>query len=161
MLPVDLHRLDYPSLACINAGIAVEGIWHDLNHHVPAYQNMARLTLANWTCTINHCVYLLDGKGLLRDFTGYYQKIPAAWIIAHKAMMTLELKLALILTDSSYILCGEVSLSHVLNISKAQGRLVPDERAVKTLSSHGVVYLANIGSWQTENGIAFQFKSEM
>jgi hypothetical protein len=37
MLPVDLHGLDYPSLARINAGIATEGLWRDLNHHVPAY----------------------------------------------------------------------------------------------------------------------------
>ena len=35
MLPVDLHRLDYPSVACINTGIAVEGLWHDLNLHIP------------------------------------------------------------------------------------------------------------------------------
>ena len=84
-LPVDLHGLDYPSVARINAGIATEGLWRDLNHHVPAYRKMARLTLADWTCTINHCVCPLDGKGLLRDFTGQYRKIPAAWIIVHKS----------------------------------------------------------------------------
>jgi hypothetical protein len=36
-IPIDLHGLDYPSLARINTGIATEGLWCDLNHHVPAY----------------------------------------------------------------------------------------------------------------------------
>jgi hypothetical protein len=121
-LPVELNGLDYPSLARINAGIATEGLWRDLNHHVPAYRNMARLTLANWTCVINRCVYPLDGKGLQRDFTGQYRNIPAAWIIAHKIMITLEPKLALRMTDCSHILRGEVSLSHVLNVAKAHGK---------------------------------------
>jgi len=121
-LPVKLNGLDYLSLARINAGIATEGLWRDLNHHIPAYQNMARLTLADWTCAINHCIYPLDGKGLQRDFTGQYRNIPAAWIIAHKIMTTMEPKLALRTTDCSHILRGEVSLSHVLNVAKAHGK---------------------------------------
>ena len=160
-LPLDLHGLDYLSLVFINTRIATEGLWHDLNHHVPAYRNMARLTLAIWTCTINCCVYPLDGKGLLKDFTGHYRKIPAAWIIAHKVMTTLEPKMALRVTDGSHILCGEVSLSHILNIAKAHGKLVPDGRAVKTLSLRGIVHLADIGSWLTVNGIASRFKSKL
>jgi hypothetical protein len=157
-LPLDLHGLDFPLLYHINAGIAIEGLWRDLNYHVPAYWKMARLTLADWTCTINHCLYPLDGKGLLRDFTGHYWKIPAAWIIAQKVMMILEPKMALRSIDCSHILRGEVSLSHVLNITKAHGKLVPDGRVIKTLSSRGVMQLADIGTWQTANGIVTQFK---
>ena len=159
MPPVELNGLDYPSLARINAGIATEGLWRDLNHHVPAYRNMARLTLADWTCAINRCIYPLDGKGLQRDFTGQYRNIPAAWIIAHKIMTTMEPKLALRTTDCSHILRGEVSLSHVLNVAKAHGKVVPDARTVKTLSSRGVLLLSDIGSWQTSCGIASHFKS--
>jgi hypothetical protein len=159
-LPIDLHGLDYPSLARINAGIATEGLWRDLNHHVPAYRIMARLTLADWTCAINHCVYPLDGKGLLREFTGQYRKIPAAWVIAHKIMTTFEPKLALRVTDNSHILRGEVSLTHVLNIAKAHGKTVPDGRVIKTLTSRGVSRLADIGSWQTASGIVSHFKSK-
>jgi hypothetical protein len=158
-LPVNLHGLDYPSLAFINAGIATEGLWCDLNHHVPAYRIMARLTLADWTCAVNHCIYPLDGKGLLRDFTGQYWKIPAAWIIAHKVLTTFELKLALQVTDNSHILRGEVSLSHILNIAKAHRKTVPDGRAIKMLSSRGIISLADIGSWQTVSGIVARFKS--
>jgi hypothetical protein len=144
-LPVDLHGQDFPSLARINAGIATEGLWCDLNHHVPAYRNMARLTLADWRCVINHCIDPLDGKGLSRDFTGQYQKIPAAWIIAHKVLTTLELKLALRTTDCSHILRGEVLLLHVLNIAKTHGSNVPDRRAIKTLVSRGINCLTDIG----------------
>src|ERR1700676_4824152 len=80
-------------------------------------------------------------------------------MIAHKVMTTLEPKMALRSTDCSYILRGEVSLSHVLNVAKAHGKQVPDGRAIKTLSLHGVVRLADIGTWQTANGIMTQFKS--
>jgi hypothetical protein len=107
---------------------------------------MARLTLADWTCVINHCVHPLDGKGLHRDFTGQYQKIPAAWIIAHKVMTMLDLKLALQVTDSSHILCSEVSLHHVINIAKAHRKIVLDGRAIKMLISHSVSLLTHMGS---------------
>src|ERR1700683_3971366 len=89
-----------------------------------------------------------------------YRKIPVAWIIAHKIMTTLELKLALRVTDCSYILCGEVSLSHVLNVAKAHRKTVPDTRAIKTLSSCGVTLLADIGSWHMANSVASHFKSK-
>jgi hypothetical protein len=145
-LPLHLHGLDFPSLVRINAGIAIEGLWRDLNHHVPAYRTMARLTLANWTCAINNCVYPLDGKGFCRDFTGYYRKIPAAWIIAHKTLSTLEPKLMLRSTDCSHILHGEVSFSHILNIAKVHGKLIPDGRTIKTLTSCGITQLADIGT---------------
>jgi hypothetical protein len=160
-LPVDLHGLDYPSIARINAGIAIEGLWRDLNHHVPAYRDIVRLTLADWTCLINNCVHPLDGKGLHRDFTGQYQNIPAAWIIAQKAMTTLEPKMSLRATDCSHILRGEVSILHTLNVAKAHGKAVPDGRAVKTLASRGVTLLADMGSWQTTNNVAVSFKSKV
>jgi hypothetical protein len=159
-LLVDMHGLDYPSLARINAGIVTEGLWRDLNHHVPAYQIMVRLTLADWTCSINHCVYPLDGKGLLRDFTGQYRNIPGAWVIAHKIMTTFEPKLVLRVTNNSHILRGEVSLTHILNIAKAHGKTVPDGRVIKTLSSRGIILLADIGMWQTVSGIVSHFKSK-
>jgi hypothetical protein len=120
---------------------------------------MAQLTLDDWTCAINHCIYPLDGKGLQRDFTGQYRNIPASWIIAHKIMTTLEPKLALRMMDCSHILHSEVSLSHVLNIAKAHGKMAPNARTIKTLSSHGVLLLLDIGSWQTPHSVATHFKS--
>jgi hypothetical protein len=49
-------------------------------------------------------------------------------------------------------------LSHVINITKAHGKLVPDGRVIKTLSSRGVIFLADIGSWQKVNGVVTGFK---
>ncbi|KAJ7138984.1 hypothetical protein C8R44DRAFT_867156 [Mycena epipterygia] len=46
-LPVDLHGLDFPSIARINDGIAVDGLHCDLNHLIPSYRTMARITLAD------------------------------------------------------------------------------------------------------------------
>jgi hypothetical protein len=67
-LPVSLHGFDFPSICHINASIAVDGLACDLNHHIPAYRN-ARITLADWTCSINHCVNPLEGNGIQQDFT--------------------------------------------------------------------------------------------
>jgi hypothetical protein len=161
MMPVELYGLEFPSVARINAGTAVEGLWQDLNHHVPSCRNIARLTLADWTCSINHCVYLLDGKGLLREYSGQYRKLPAAWIVANKVMKALEPKLSLRITECSYIQHGEVSLSHILNIAKAHRISISDGRALKMLSSWGIVRLADVGSWRSVDNRVIDFKSQI
>ena len=91
-----------------------------------AYRVIARLTLADWMCSINHCVYPLNGKGLVRDSTGYYRKIPAAWVVTHKVMKTMEPKLSLRRTDCSFIQHSEVLIIHILNVAKVHGAQVPD-----------------------------------
>jgi hypothetical protein len=96
---------------------------------------------------------------MCRDFTGYYRKIPVAWIIAHKALSTLEPKLMFRMTDCSHILHGEVSLSHILNVTKAHRKVIPDGRTIKMLSLRGITQLADIGTWRTVNGILKKFES--
>jgi hypothetical protein len=96
--------MEFLSIAWINAGIAVKGLARDLNHHIPAYRLMARLTLADWMCDINRCVNPLDGQGLVKEFTQYYHKIPASWIFVQKGMSKLNPKLSLHLMDSSHIM---------------------------------------------------------
>ena len=49
-LPVSLHGFDFPSISRINQAIAISGLSRDLNHHIPAYRSMARITMADWTC---------------------------------------------------------------------------------------------------------------
>ena len=51
-LPLSLQGLDFPSVARINAGIAVEGLMRDLNHHIKAYRDVARISYADWTCRL-------------------------------------------------------------------------------------------------------------
>jgi hypothetical protein len=78
--------MEFPSITRINAGIAIEGLSRDLNHHIPVYRHVAWITLADWTCDINNCVYPLDGNSLNKNFMHHYQKMPTSWIIAQKIM---------------------------------------------------------------------------
>ncbi|KAJ7936520.1 hypothetical protein B0H13DRAFT_1541802, partial [Mycena leptocephala] len=80
-LPTDLHGLDFPSIARVNDGIAVDGLHRDLNHQIPSYRTLARITLADWTCTINNCTNPIDSDGLSRSFTQYPGRIPFGWIL--------------------------------------------------------------------------------
>ncbi|KAF9530624.1 hypothetical protein CPB83DRAFT_763031, partial [Crepidotus variabilis] len=59
LLPIAQHGLGFPSLARINASIAVSGLARDLNHHIPAYRTMAMITLQDWMCDKNNCKYPL------------------------------------------------------------------------------------------------------
>jgi hypothetical protein len=134
-LPVSLHGFDFPSIRRINASIAVDGLAHDLNHHIPAYRNLARITLADWTCSINHCVNPLKGNGIQQDFTRrlQYHTIPAAWIIAQKEMGAMKPPLRLCATDQSHILNGDVSISHCLKLIKTHDSASPDGSAAYSL----------------------------
>ncbi|KAL6306090.1 hypothetical protein BKA93DRAFT_730012, partial [Sparassis latifolia] len=69
MLPIALHGMEFPSISRINSAAAVKGLARDLNHHVPAYRNMVRVMMADWTCDKNGCVYPLDGTGLSKDLS--------------------------------------------------------------------------------------------
>ena len=113
-LPVSSHGFGFPSIARINAGLAVEGLSWDLNHHIPAYRKMALITRAEWICEKAGCINLIDGKGLEKDFTCHAKLIPSSWIEAQKIMHRLQLSLRE--TDQSYIAKGEVSLSHAVNV---------------------------------------------
>jgi hypothetical protein len=112
-LPVTLHGFGFPSLARINAGIALNRLARDLNHHILAYRSMAQITMMDWMCKKNGCVNPLDGEGLNRDFSHYSRSIPSEWITAQKLMK--ELSLSLQNVDQSKVAQGDVSLNYVLN----------------------------------------------
>ena len=147
-LPISHLGMEFPSIARINTGIAVEGLARDLNHHIPAYRSMARLTLADWTCDINGCVNPLDGRGLAKDFTRYYRKIPASWIFAQKGMSKLKPKLSLCLTDSSHIIRGDLSITHALKLCQVRGNEVPNGLVLHSIVSKGLRKLSDVGCWQ-------------
>ena len=151
MLPVSLHGFDFPSIARINAAISVNGINRDLNHHISSYRTMARITLMDWMCDRNGCMYPLDGIGLQKDFSRHGHVIPAEWILAQRVLR--ELSLALRLTDQSCILEGDVSLSHVMHICNHRD---PQTFAsitgvsLRSLRSKGVRTLADVGEWSID-----------
>jgi hypothetical protein len=160
-LPVSLHGLGFPSIARINAGIAVDGLARDLNHHIAAYRTMARITLAEWTCDINGCVYPLDGDGLLKGFTHHYKKIPAAWMTAQAVMSSMDDRLSLRMTDQHDLLVGAVSISHVVALCNHHnpGRADnPDGNTLRTMRAKNIRTLADLGYWRNgdTSGLIFE-----
>ncbi|KAF8233571.1 hypothetical protein L208DRAFT_1203923, partial [Tricholoma matsutake] len=146
-LPLALGSFDFPSLARINTGIAIDGLAWDINHHIPAYRTMALITLADWTCQINRCIYPLDHEGLSRSFTCFLGSIPAAWIIAQDQMSKLGLSLRQ--TDQSHLLDGHCSISHALSLIKwlVPQAEHPNGHAIWSLRSMGFHLLSHIGGW--------------
>ena len=148
LLPVSSHGFGFPSISRINASIAIDGIARDLNHHIPAYRNMAIITLMDWMCEKNGCRYPLDGIGSRKDFTRFFRSIPAGWIVAQKLMI--DLSLFLRQTDQSYITQGDVSLTHVLYASDLSTLQIPSKVNGVTLRSlrlKGIQNLKDIGNW--------------
>ena len=155
-LPVSMWGSNFPSIARINTGIAIDGIARDLNHHVKSYRIMAKITLADWTCEKNGCIYPLDGRGLHTPASNLTRGIPSAWMIAQQAMSSMAPKLALRQTDISHITSGEVSLSHIFSIHNSLHQQVerssaPDGHALRSLRGKGIRMLKDIGCWNVEN----------
>jgi hypothetical protein len=152
-LPVALHGFEFPSIRRINAAIAVDGLARDLNHHIPAYRDMARITLADWTCHINNCVNPLVEPGIDKHFTRRlpFHTIPAAWIIAQKAMGEMKPPLRLCSTDLSHIIEGDVSISHTLKLAKSHDDLSPSGVAANSLRAAGLTLVKQLGNWRITN----------
>ncbi|KAJ7457756.1 hypothetical protein FB451DRAFT_970478, partial [Mycena latifolia] len=148
-LPIDFHGLDFPSIARINDGIAIDGLNRDLNHPITSYRNIARITLADWTCSINNCTSPIDSEGLTRDFVRHANRIPFGWIAAQAAMTNGTPKLALKRTESAGILNGDVSLSHLLHtyVKHLPGSQNPNGHALKSLRGKGIRCLRDMGKW--------------
>jgi len=151
-LPVAHHGSGFPSIARINAGLAVEGLMRDLNHHIPAYRTMAKITLVDWMCEKGDCSYPLDGDGLLRDFSRLDQSVPSAWLTAHRQLKRLNLSLRE--TDQSYIAQGDVSLSHLVRSCGHRCPQIPanvNGTTLRSLRLKGIRKLADVGEWMTNN----------
>jgi hypothetical protein len=153
-LPVAQHGFGFPSVARINAGLAIDGLSRDLNHHIPAYQTMANITRADWICEKCGCINPLDEKGLEKDCTRQAKSIPTSWIVAQKMMRSMSLTLKE--TDQSYISKGEVSLTHTINIlnhkiSTEHPNLKVSGMAIRTLQRMNVKNLQDVGKWEFNN----------
>jgi len=114
---------------------------------------MARITLADWTCSINDCVNPLQGIGIRKDFTRrlQYHTIPASWIIAQKEMGAMKPPLHLIATDQSHILNGDISISHCLKLIKTHDNTGPDGSAAYSLRTAGLKLIKQLGKWISNN----------
>ncbi|KAG0692478.1 hypothetical protein DFH29DRAFT_860829 [Suillus ampliporus] len=109
-LPTDLFGMGFPSISRLNDTLALQGMLCDLNHHIPAFRTMAAITLSDWMCSLNHCVYPLDGPSLHRSFIRRKHALPMTWIVAHEVLQQSELSVPT--TDQSFLL-GDVALCHL------------------------------------------------
>ncbi|KAF5374645.1 hypothetical protein D9615_009023 [Tricholomella constricta] len=153
-LPLDLGGFDFPSIARINAGIAIDGLSRDLNHHIPAYRTMARITLADWTCQFNSCRSPLDGDGLGRSFRHSKGSIPSSWLIAHHAMSSFSPPLSLRSTDQCHLVQGDCAIAHAVIAVRSSTSANPfltvatlNGHTLRSLKSMGVRQLCQIGKW--------------
>ncbi|KAF5380096.1 hypothetical protein D9615_006221 [Tricholomella constricta] len=164
-LPLDLGGFDFPSIARINAGIAIDGLYRDLNHHIPAYRTMARITLADWTCQINGCRSPLDGGGRERSFSHSKGSIPSSWITAHHAMSSLSTPLSLRSTDQCHLVRGECAIAHAIYATRSSQSSVssttiptPNGHTIRSLKSMGILELRQIGQWMVGTSGTTTFK---
>ena len=113
---------------------------------------MARITLTDWTCSINGCVNPLDGNGILKNFTcrSQYNTIPNSWIIAQKLMGTMKPPLCLCVTNQSFLMKGEVLISHLLKIVKTHDNSSYGIAAY-SLQQAGIKLVKQIGAWKSNN----------
>ncbi|KAJ7228423.1 hypothetical protein GGX14DRAFT_530225 [Mycena pura] len=132
-LPVAMHGLDFPSISL--------GLQRDLNHPIISYRTLARITLADWQCSVNECINPLDGHGLKRTFVHQAGRIPYAWIVAQHAMATSNPPLALKRTDICDVLPGTMTLAHHLPNS-----LLPDGHALRSLRLKNVTQSATLST---------------
>ncbi|KDR77658.1 hypothetical protein GALMADRAFT_119768 [Galerina marginata CBS 339.88] len=149
-LPTAQHGLGFPSIARINAGLAVDGLQRDLNHHIPAYRAMALITRTDWICEKNQCLDPLDGIGLQKNYTRQLKSIPAGWITAQHTMHNLSLSLRE--TDQSHITKGDVSLSHAVQVYNHKITPIDPSRKINkitlgTLRRMKINTVHDLGKW--------------
>jgi hypothetical protein len=110
--PLNLRGLGFPSISRINASLTVSGLHRDLNHHLTPFSNIARISLADWTCQYNHCIHPLH-KPYTKSITSPSRQsyIPFSWASAQKTLS--RLNISLLSTDMHYLATGDVSLRHL------------------------------------------------
>jgi hypothetical protein len=160
-LPTELHGLDFPSITFINDAAAVSGLHRDLNHPIASYRTIARITLADWTCSINDCLNPLDSYGLSRTFTHHANRIPYSWIVTQDVMASTSPTLALKRTDLPDILPGSMSLSHALKTLSHHlpDRLVPAGNALRSLRSKNITRISDVGQWRLHTDGIWRFRT--
>ncbi|RDX46496.1 hypothetical protein OH76DRAFT_1558338 [Lentinus brumalis] len=134
---------DFRSIARLNDAAAVQGMLRDLNHHVPAFRVMARITLADWTCMLNDCQGPLEGT-VARSFARSKRTLPTAWITALDVLR--ELGLAVRLTDQSHLFTGDVALRHLVR-GLPPPPTTPDSLVITNLERAGITHLHQVASW--------------
>jgi hypothetical protein len=146
--PLNLRGLGFPSIARLNASLAVAGLHRDLNHHLPSFLKMAHITLADWTCKHNHCIHPLAPPYTKSKTSPSRQSyIPFSWALSQRTLS--RVTLSLLPTDLSYIASGDVSLRHLYLQSihlLPHAKPVP-ARVLSKFEDNGYSLLSHFGSF--------------
>ncbi|KAI1797249.1 hypothetical protein LXA43DRAFT_877648 [Ganoderma leucocontextum] len=147
-LPLEFHGFAFPSVSHLNDVAAVSGLLRDLNHHVPTFRSMARLTLADWTCQLNACLFPLEGP-TSRSFSRSGLVLPFSWIVALDVLRTFHLSVRSM--DQSHLLAGDVALRHLVR-GWPPPPSSPSSLAVSNLERAGFTHLSQLASWEPSSG---------
>ncbi|KAJ7853588.1 hypothetical protein B0H13DRAFT_1642863 [Mycena leptocephala] len=149
-LPVAMHGLDFPLISLPNDTATIEGLQCDLNHPIRSYRTLARIMLADWTCTVNDCIDPLDRHGLKRTFIHQSGRIPYAWIVTQHAMASSNPPLTLKRSDICDVLPSTMSLSHALKTlaHHLPNSVLPDGHALRSLRLKNVTQVKDVGTWR-------------
>lgn len=144
-LPVSSWGFGFTSIARLNSTLAVSGLQQDLNHHIPILRNIARVTLADWMCQLNRCQPPLHITDSSPSFSRQKHKLPCSWLSAYNTLKTLSISFHA--TDLSYLLTGDVSLTHLHNLTSHILPSLPPSRMLSNFSKFGFHSLRDVGSW--------------
>ncbi|KAJ3963579.1 hypothetical protein EV361DRAFT_766646, partial [Lentinula raphanica] len=125
---------------------AVSGLLRDLNHHIPSFRNMAAITVADWTCTINNCRYPFDGSTITcaKTFLRQTHSLPFTWIVAHSTLTQTTTQIRQ--TDMSFLFTGDVSLRHLLHALPSTTS-TPTPATISSLERANSFFLSAFGQW--------------
>jgi hypothetical protein len=158
--PLSKWGLNFPSISHLNDALAVSGMQRDLNHTIPTFHNMATITLANWTCQLNHCHSPLSRPRERHSFSRAKHLLPYSWIHAHHVLHQLDLSFCS--TDLSFITSGNVSLIHLYNLITPPNQnrsSIISPSLLSHFQNSGISFLHQVGYWDfSNNSLMFFFK---
>ena len=142
----------FPLITRINAGIALQRLHRDLNHHIPAYRQIARITLADWTCSLNKCINPISRPNHCKSQYPKLGRIPATWIIAQRTLQMCPGRFKLLSTDQSHIINGDVSIAHCLTLSSSYSDTGEKTygHTLRTTKAAGLKLIKDIGFWEMD-----------
>ncbi|PBK59865.1 hypothetical protein ARMSODRAFT_1027063 [Armillaria solidipes] len=97
---------------------------------------MAHITLSDWTCQLNHCVFPLHGPSLNTSFMRQQKSLPFQWCLAYDTMR--KNGFSICNTDLSFLFHGDVP------------HLILPPQFITNLANAGLTHLFDIASFSID-----------
>ncbi|KAF8332738.1 uncharacterized protein EI90DRAFT_3122472 [Cantharellus anzutake] len=134
--------LGITSIRHLNKSLALCGLLRDLNHHIPVFRKMALISMADWQCAYCHCIFPLSSAGLSYNFASHHCSLPFHFTLAQRTLKDLGLQVHP--SDQSYLVSGNVSLSHIANLAPS----APHSSILHVYCSTPFAWLSSWGVWR-------------